>query len=452
RFGGELEAAKEIWQKVLGELQIQVSRANYATWLKNSYGISCQEDSFLVGVPNAFVAEWLTKRLYALVRKTLAQVIGRDVDIRFTVHSQGCIQCHPILAGSQTDGGTTTRAKTGRFNAKHTFDSFVVGESNRLAHAAALEVAENPGLAYNPLFIYGDTGYGKTHLLHAIGHKAVGNGLEVIYTTAEQFTSEFVVAVKKRLVEEFRDRFKSIEILLFDDIQFIANKKQTQQSFFHIFNELHNSSKQVVITADRPPQDMDLLSNKLKSRLQCGLTTGLQAPDYESRLSILRAKAEEAMAPISEEVLELLAERVRGSARQLEGALIYLGAQAKLTGRELTRQTVNILLTSITGKQDTKLTVQATAEYFALSVEELTGNSRNRKTSLARQIAMYLMRQESNYSFAEIGRELGHRNHATIIHGYQKIAAEIMVNSKLRGQIMDIREMCTRNKLSPEGC
>ena len=447
-----MEAAKEIWQKVLGELQIQVSRANYATWLKNSYGISCQEDSFLVGVPNAFVAEWLTKRLYALVRKTLAQVIGRDVDIRFTVHSQGHVQGHPVFPGSQTDGGTTTRAKTGRFNAKHTFDSFVVGESNRLAHAAALEVAENPGLAYNPLFIYGDTGYGKTHLLHAIGHKAVGNGLEVIYTTAEQFTSEFVVAVKKRLVEEFRDRFKSIEILLFDDIQFIANKKQTQQSFFHIFNELHNSSKQVVITADRPPQDMDLLSNKLKSRLQCGLTTGLQAPDYESRLSILRAKAEEAMAPISEEVLELLAERVRGSARQLEGALIYLGAQAKLTGRELTRQTVNILLTSITGKQDTKLTVQATAEYFALSVEELTGNSRNRKTSLARQIAMYLMRQESNYSFAEIGRELGHRNHATIIHGYQKIAAEIMVNSKLRGQIMDIREMCTRNKLSPEGC
>ncbi|MCK4262590.1 MAG: chromosomal replication initiator protein DnaA, partial [Dehalococcoidia bacterium] len=405
-----MEAAKEIWQKVLGELQIQVSRANYATWLKNSYGISCQEDSFLVGVPNAFVAEWLTKRLYALVRKTLAQVIGRDVDIRFTVHSQGHVQGHRVFAGSQTDGGTTTRAKTGRFNTKYTFDSFVVGESNRLAHAAALEVAENPGLAYNPLFIYGDTGYGKTHLLHAIGHKAVGNGLEVIYTTAEQFTSEFVVAVKKRLVEEFRDRFKSIEILLFDDIQFIANKKQTQQSFFHIFNELHNSSKQVVITADRPPQDMDLLSNKLKSRLQCGLTTGLQAPDYESRLSILRAKAEEAMAPISEEVLELLAERVRGSARQLEGALIYLGAQAKLTGRELTRQTVNILLTSITGKQDTKLTVQATAEYFALSVEELTGNSRNRKTSLARQIAMYLMRQESNYSFAEIGRELGHRN------------------------------------------
>lgn len=446
-----MESVKEIWERALGELQIQVSKANYVTWLKSSQGISCQENTFVVGVPNAFVAEWLSKRLHSLIRKTLAEIIGRDVDVQFTVHNQAQIQ-GDLLHANQTDGGTSTKVKIGRFNPKYTFDNFVVGDCNRLAYAAALEVAENPGRTYNPLFIYSSIGQGKTHLLHAIGHRAISNGLQASYTSAERFTNEFVLAIKQRQVEEFRNKFKSIHILLFDDVQFIANKKQTQQCFFHIFNELYNNNGQIVITADCPPQDIALLSNKLKSRLKCGLTTSIEPPNFETRLSILRAKAEEMLTPISEEVLQLLAERIRENVRQLEGAVIYLTAQAKLTGRELIPQIVNRLLTSTSSKQGIKAIMQTVLDYFNLSIEELMGKKRDRKTALARHIAMYLMREEGNYSFSEIGKELSNRNHATIIHGWEKIAKEISVNRKLRQQVLEIKEGINRNKALSGKC
>jgi len=433
-----LEPAKEIWQRVLGELQLQVSKANYATWLKNSQGITCQEDTFVVGVPSAFVAEWLTKRLRSLIRKTLAGIIGRDIDVQFTVHNQGQLP-DDLPYANQTDGGISTKAKIDRFNPKYTFDNFIVGNCNRLAYAAALEIAESPGRTYNPFFIYGSTGQGKTHLLHAIGRKATSNGLQATYISADRFTNEFVLAVKQKRVEEFRNQFKSIHILLFDDIHFIANKKQTQQCFFHVFNELYNNNCQIAITSDYPPQDMTLLSNNLKSRLECGLITAIEPPDVETRLSILRAKAKETPASISEEVLQLLTERIEGNVRQLEGALIYLTAQAKLTGEELTPQTINRLLTSITSKPDRKVIVQAVADYFNLSIENLIGKKRDRKTALARRVATYLMREEKNCSFAEIGRELGYRTHIAISHSYKKIASELSANKELKAQIMEIK-------------
>ncbi len=442
-----MESAKETWQKVLGELQIQVSKANYNTWLKHSRGISCQEDTFVVGVSNAFVAEWLTRRLRSLIRKTLAQVTGRDVDVLFTIYNQD--QGNYPLQPSQADGGTSSKIRTERFNPRYTFDNFVVSDCNRLAYAAALEVAENPGQAYNPLFIYASTGLGKTHLLHAIGRRAASSGLQVAYISAEQFTNEFILAIKNKQVEEFRNRFKSIHILLFDDIQFIANKKQTQQSFFYIFNELYSSDRQIIITADHPPRDLTLLSSKLKSRLECGLTIPIQAPDFDARLSILQAKAKEAMTPISNEALEVLAQRIRENVRRLEGALIYLTAQARLTGEKLTLETVNKLLTSSMGKQDKKLTLQEVSEYFDVPPEDLTGKKRDRLTVLARQIAMYIMREENNYSFSEIGHELGNRNHATVIHGCSKIANEISINSKLCLEVLEIRERINQ-KASPQ--
>jgi len=432
-----LEPAREIWQRVLGELQIQVSKANYTTWLKSSQGISCQEDTFEVGVPSAFVAEWLTKRLHSLIRKTLAGIIGRDIDVKFTVHNQDQLHGH-LLYANQTDGGISTKAKIDRFNPKYTFDSFIVGNCNRLAYASALEIAENPGRVYNPFLVYGSTGQGKTHLLHAIGHKATSNGLQATYISADRFTNEFVLAIKQRQVEEFRNQFKSIHILLFDDIQFIANKKQTQQCFFHVFNELYNTDCQIAITSDCAPQDMTLLNNKLKSRLACGLITSIEPPDFDTRLSILRVKAKGLMTSISEEVLQLLTERIEGNARQLEGALLYLTAQAKMTGEELTPQRINRLLTSITCKQDRKVIVQAVADYFNLSTEDLIGKKRDRKTALARRAATYLMREERNCSFAEIGRELGDRTHVAIAHGYKKMANEIDVNKELKAHIMEI--------------
>lgn len=435
-----MESAKEIWERVLGELQIQVSKANYDTWLRDSQGMSCQNDTFVVAVHNAFVAEWLTKRLYPLVRKTLANIIGRDVNVQFAIRNQEQTQSASLASVSQTDGGVSSKIRIDELNPRYTLDNFIVGDSNRLAYAAVTEVTQNPGRTYNPLFIYSDAGQGKTHLLQGVGHVALSNGLPVIYTTAEQFTNEFILTIKQKRVEDFRSKFRNTHFLLFDDMQFIADKKQTQQCFFHTFNELYNSNRQIIITADRSPKDMGLLSTKLRSRLEWGLIVPIEPPDFETRVAILRAKAKEMMIAVSDEALQLLAKQAHQNVRQLEGALTYLVAQAKLNGACITLQTVNNLLTNMGEKDGTKPIVHAVANYFDLSPEDLIGKQRSKKVVLARQIAMYLMRQQGNCSFAEIGKELGNRNHATILHGYKKITNEINVDPHLHDQVLEIGE------------
>jgi chromosomal replication initiator protein len=446
-FGDKVESAKEIWERALGELQIQVSKANYTTWLSNSQGTSYQDNIFVVSVPNIFVAEWLSKRLYSLVRNTLANIIGKDIKVQFVIRNQDQLQASRLAYANQTDGGTSSKVKLDKFNPRYTFDSFVVGDCNRLAYAAAVEVAENPGHTYNPLFIHSTTGQGKTHLLHAIGHIATSNGFPVTYTSAEQFTSEFILAVRQKEVEDFRSKFRNIHILLFDDIQFLADKKQTQQFFFHIFNELYSNNHQIVIASDRSPKDMAMLSNKLRSRLEWGLVAPIQPPDFEARLSILQAKAEVMLTPPGlEKALQIIAEKIPGNVREVEGALAYLTAQAKLSGGEITPQIVNKLLTGTTNNKDTRLIIQIVADYFGLPVEELTSKKRDRKVALARQIAMYLMREENNYSFAQIGKDLGNRNHATALHSYEKIASEININHKLHDQILEIKETISSSR------
>lgn len=443
-----MESAKEIWERALGELQLNVIKANYITWLSDSQGISYQDNIFVVGVPNMFVAEWLSTRLYPLVKKTLTNITGRDVDVQFTVYSEDKSQARPLAYANQRDGGTSSKAAQYRFNPRYTFDSFVVGDSNRLAYAASLEVAENPGQTYNPLFLYSTTGQGKTHLLHAIGHAAISNKLRVTYTTAEQFTSDFVLAVRQKQVEDFRNKFRNVQIFLLDDIQFLANKKQTLQCFFHTFSDLYSNNHQIVISADCSPQDIaPVIGNKLRSRLECGLVVDILPPAFETRLAILKAKARDMRTPGLEGVLQIIAEKMHQNVRQLEGALAYLTAQAKLSGIGITPKTVNKLLTSTTSNQDTRLLLQVVADYFNLSVEELTSKKRDRKTALARQIAMYLMREENNYSFPEIGKELGNRNHTTALHSYEKIAKEMNVNHKLCNQISEIKNKINLRKV-----
>jgi chromosomal replication initiator protein len=432
-----LELAKEIWQTALGKLQIQVSKANYSTWLSDSQGLSCQDTTFVVGVPNVFVAEWLSKRLYPLVRKTLAEIMGKDVDVRFEVHNREQLSASPLA--TQTDGGTSTKAPQYRFNPRYTFDNFVVSDSNRLAYAAAVEVAENPGSSYNPLFIHSSTGQGKTHLLHAIGHLTTNNGLQAAYIAAEQFANEFVLAVRENQVDKFRSKFRSIHVFLFDDVHFLVDKKQTLQCFFHTFNELYSNNRQIVITADSGPGDMHPLSSKLKSRLEGGLVVDLQPPDFETRLNILRAKAEKMMASEIEGVLHIIAEKVCENVRQLEGALVYLTAQSKLSGTKMTPETIDKLLTGMTCKQDIKLLLRTVADHFSIPPEELINRKRDRKTALARHVVIYLMREGYNCSLTEIGRELGGRNHSTILHGYERIASELSTNPNLSNQIAEIR-------------
>jgi chromosomal replication initiator protein len=443
-IGDRLEPAKEIWERALGKLQIQVSKANYTTWLSNSQGLSCQDNIFVVSVPNIFVAEWLSKRLHPLVRKTLVDIMGKDVDVQFMVHNHEQLSASPLA--KQTDGGTSSKATQHRFNPRYTFDNFVVSDSSRLAYAAAVEVAENPGSSYNPLFIHSTTGQGKTHLLHAIGHLTTNNGLQAAYITAEQFANEFVLAVREKQVDKFRNKFRSIHIFLFDDVHFLIDKKQTLQCFFHTFNELYNNNRQIVITADCAPKDMQPLSSKLKSRLEGGLVVDIQPPDFETRLNILRAKAEKMMTSDLEGVLHIVAEKVRENVRQLEGALVYLIAQAKLSGTNITPETINKLLTSKTYKQDIKLLLRTVADHFNLSPEELISKRKDRKTTLARHVAIYLMREGYNCSLTEIGKELGGRNHATILHGYEKIASELSINPNLSNQITAIKEKINSRK------
>jgi chromosomal replication initiator protein len=307
-------------------------------------------------------------------------------------------------------------------------------------------VAENPGNSYNPLFIHSSTGQGKTHLLHAIGHLTTNNGLQAAYVTAEQFANEFILAVREKQVDRFRNKFRNIHIFLFDDVHFLIDKKQTLQCFFHTFNELYSNNRQIVITADCAPQNMRPFGNKLKSRLEGGLVVDLQPPDLETRLNILRAKAATIMTSELEGVLHIIAEKVCENVRQLEGALVYLTAQAKLSGTKITPETINNLLTSLTCKQDIKLLLRTVADYFSIPPEELINRKRDRKTTLARHVAIYLMREGYNCSLTEIGKELGGRNHATILHGYEKIANELSVNPALSSQIEEIKEQLNSQK------
>ena len=370
--------------------------------------------------------------------------MGNDVDVQFVVHDLEQLPASPLPR--QTDGGTSSKATQYRFNPRYTFDNFVVSDCSRLAYAAAVEVAENPGSSYNPLFIHSSTGQGKTHLLHAIGHLTTNNGLQSTYVAAEQFANEFVLAVREKQVDKFRNKFRNIHIFLFDDVHFLVDKKQTLQCFFHTFNELYNNNRQIVITADCAPKDMQPLTNKLKSRLEGGLVVDIQPPDFETRLNILRAKAEKLMTSELEGVLHIIAEKVRENVRQLEGALIYLAAQAKLSGNKITPETINKLLTGTNRKQDIKLLLHTVADHFSISAEELTNKKRDRKTTLARHVVIYLMREGYNYSLTEIGKELGGRNHATILHGYEKIAREMNVNPNLADQITEIREKINSRK------
>jgi len=316
----------------------------------------------------------------------------------------------------------------------------VVGACNRLAYATALETAENPLSTFNPLYLYGGTGQGKTHLLQAIAHSAHQHEREALYMTAERFTDEFVMAVKQKRVEEFHARFRCLELFLFDDIQFLANKRQTQQCFYHIFDELHQRNCQIAVAGDHHPREMPLLAEKLRSRLESGMVACIQSPDIDSRLAFLESKALESDLVLPPDAARLLAEEVRGNIRQLEGAIVYLSAQARITGEPINAQSVHRLLTSISTSGEGKSIIHAVAGVFDVPVEDLIGKKRDQKTSLARHAAMYLMRKVTRCSYAEIGRELGDRNHATVLHGCNKVLNELAENPRLERQLARIME------------
>ncbi len=438
------ESAKDIWEAALGELQLQLSRTNYDTWLKDTVGLSYQGDQFVVGVPSTFSIEWLEKRLTSLIQKTLIGIIGDGVSVRFQIRAQSTT-ARSTVNGKPAAGTSNRKTGSNHFNPKYTFESFIVGNCNRLAHAAALGVSDKPGHVYNPLFIYGGVGLGKTHLLHAIGSLVSKTKLSVLYVSTEQFTNEFIKAIREQKTEEFRQKYRSVDVLLIDDIQFIIGKEQTQEGFFHTFNDLHNASRQIVLTSDRPPKSMPLLEDRLRSRFGWGLIADVQPPDIETRLAILQAKAEENKISVPLEVIDFIARKVQKSIRELEGSLNRVVAYSRLSKAPLTIELASQALAEFPETAPRRsitpaLIIANVARYFDLEPEALTGKRRDKLTVLARHLAIYLVREETGSSFSEIGRVLGNRDHSSILRGYDKLSLEINTNPQLRRDAIEIRE------------
>lgn len=429
----KLGSAREIWQAALELLQRQVTLLNYETWLKDTVGLSCHEDQLVVGVSSTFAVECLDRDLKPLIKKTLGESTGRPLEVQFRVYQEA-------------EGVAPYPWHRPTFNPKYTFSSFVVGSSNRLAHAAALGVAERAGTSHNPLFIYGGVGLGKTHLLHAIGHMVLQIPIRVIYVTAEQFTNEFIAGLRERRIEDFDNKYRSVDMLLIDDVQFFVGKQETQEKLFHTFNDLHNANRQIVLSSDRPPRALSLLEDRLRSRFEWGLIADIQPPDLETRVAILQAKAEQQQAELPLEVLYFIARHVPSNIRELEGALNRLAAYAKLTHSTPTPQLASQVLTGITAadfKQalTPELIINTVAEHFKLDPESLRGKRRDKPIALARHVAMYLLREETQCTWSEIGRELGGKDHKAALYGHHKMATEIDANYALHREVLQIKEL-----------
>ena len=439
-------SAQEIWDTALGELQIQVSKPNYRTWLEKTAGLNYQDNQFVVSVPNTFVAEYLDKNQRSLIEKTLISLTSSP-DIKVAFQVDGRYKNSSGAYGVEWKNFPAKQTCSPRLKPNYVFDSFIVGSCNRLAYAAALGVAQNPGHTYNPLFIYGGAGLGKTHLLHAIGHAALASNIQVICVSAEQFTNEFINAVRERKTEEFRNKYRSIGMLLVDDIHFIIGKEQTEESFFHTFNELHNANRQIVITSDRPPKSMSLLEERLRSRFEWGLIVGVKPPDFETRLAIVQDKAKQGEVNVALDVLEFIAWQNQQNIRELEGSLNRVVAYAKLFRASPTIELATQALEDITGKENSSvsitpsLVIEAVAGSFQLAPLDLKGNRRDKETNLARRVAMYLLRQETNCSLAQIGQELGGRDPSAITNAHKRIASDFDTNHYLRRKILDIQKI-----------
>ena len=459
RREGEPLNLKQLWTAALGELQVGLSRAQYDTWFKDTQVISEEDDVYLIGVPNAFAREWLESKFRPQVRAALQHLLGRTVDVRF-VTSSGSSTAAPrssaapglsaASAGgaSQQGSGQERRDAGALLNARYTFSTFVVGSNNRLAHAAALSVAERPGHSYNPLFVYGGSGLGKTHLMHAIGHAVIARHPKkrVAYATSEKFTNEFINSIRAQKGEEFRERYRRIDVLLIDDIQFIAGKEGTQEEFFHTFNAIHEEGKQIVMSSDRPPKAITQLEDRLRSRFEWGLTADISAPDLETRIAILRAKAEAQNVTVPPPVIDFLAQRIVSNIRELEGALTRIAAYAALQAVPVTTQLAQEMLQNLLYNPHRKSLsperiVETVARYYGVPLEQIKGKARDRQVVVPRQIAMYLMREETEAPLLRIGEALGGRDHSTVLHGCEKIEREMADNDDFRRDVGALREL-----------
>ncbi|NOW88732.1 chromosomal replication initiator protein DnaA [Clostridium beijerinckii] len=444
---------KNLWDKTLDIIKSELSEVSFNTWIKSCEPLSISSNTLKISVPNSFTQDILDKRYKDLVANSIKAVCSKLYTIEFIIMSE-------IYEKEEIKNSSNQKSKaivvndemSSTLNPKYTFNSFVIGNSNRFAHAASLAVAESPAKAYNPLFIYGGVGLGKTHLMHAIGHYILdGNpNAKVVYVSSEKFTNELINAIKDDKNEEFRNKYRNVDILLIDDIQFIAGKERTQEEFFHTFNALHDANKQIILSSDRPPKEIPTLEDRLRSRFEWGLIADIQVPDFETRMAILKKKADVENLNVANEVMGYIATKIKSNIRELEGALIRIIAYSSLTNREVTVDLATEALKDIISKKQGKhvtidLIQDVVSSYFNLRVEDLKSQRRTRNVAYPRQIAMYLSRKLTDMSLPKIGEEFGGRDHTTVIHAYEKISENLKTDDSLQSTVNDITKKLTQN-------
>jgi chromosomal replication initiator protein len=423
----------QLWEQTILLAQEEANQPILHNWFKSIYPINFQDDILTLSVPNTFAKDWIEDRYTGLLQDKIEFLLARKIELRLAISNSEWSPPRPEELPSTT------------LNPKYIFDTFVVGNSNRFAHAAALAVAEVPAKAYNPLFIYGGVGLGKTHLMHAIGHQILlrSSSTKVVYVSSETFTNDLINAIKDDKTPEFRAKYRTADVLLIDDIQFLKEKERTQEEFFHTFNTLHQANKQLVISSDRPPKDIPTLEDRLRSRFEWGLITDIQPPDLETRIAILRKKAQLDNLELPDEVNLYMANQIRANIRELEGALTRVVAYSKFHGLsinvELTAQCLKDILSPIKPKIiDMPLIIETVSNYFGLRVEEMISKKRTREISYPRHIAMFLCRELTDQSLPKIGEAFGGRDHTTIMHGCEKISLESRTDQTLKSILFEL--------------
>lgn len=442
---------KELWQTILGELELQVSSANFVTWFKDTTIKEQGEKEILISVPNGFTKEWLENKYHKLILNVIQKFYPNIRDVKYSIGQPKTF----ILEDEKTEVGLDAQLSSSpsfNLNLRYTFDNFIVGHFNEIAYAASLAVCKNLGKNYNPLFIYGGVGLGKTHLLQAIGNQLSkqNSKKKIRYIPAEKFTNELVDSIQHKQTKNFKEFYRQADLLLIDDIQFISGKETTQEEFFHTFNTLYNDNKQIVISSDRPPKAIQTLEERLRSRFEGGMIADISLPDFETRLAILRKKTEEKKINLNDKVLEYIAANIQDNIRELEGALNCISAYSQIHNTLLEPSEAIKILDSIISKPrlkvvTTKQILKKVAEFYDIHVKDLLKRSRQREVVRPRQIAMYLMRNELNTSYPSIGQELGQRDHTTAIYACEKIKKEILKNEQFEQEINLIKEKLYTN-------
>ena len=436
--------AQDTWRAVLGELQMCLPTSTYETYLKDTSGLAIEDNQFIISVPNAFTAEWLEKRVYHLVHKTVNKVSQEPLGVTFLISSP-----RPTgLPVSAKKSPKTKPSTEGLFssNPRYDFSSFIVGPSNNLAFSASEAVALGKTTLYNPLFIYSGVGLGKTHLLLSIARKCLERGVSHLYVTSEQFTNHFISSIRQGKTDEFRAHYRNVDVLLVDDIQFLGGKEQTQEGFFHTFNDLHNSNRQLVMTSDKPPGELPSLEARLRSRFGWGLIADIQPPPLETRIAILRSKAEQMRVDVSSDVLHHIAERIVDNVRDLEGALIRVVATAQTEKAPISPTVADMALAPFLAASrnvSAALIFNAVEAVFNIPRSVLLGRKRSKEIALARQITMYFLRRELRLGFSEVGRHLGGKSHSTAMHAVRKITASMHNSPEVRERIHSVKEVIT---------